>query len=99
MTLISQLINIILFKHITDYETAKAMWNIFKQIFKKSGNSFIISLIFQFEEIKQTNYSDLFIFINEINALIEKLEKQDIKKIELKKIIKFMAGLNNFFVN
>ena len=75
MTLISQLVDIVLFKYITDCDTAKIMWNIFKQMFKESDNSFIISLIFQFEKIKQINYLNLFIFINEFNTLIEKLEK------------------------
>ena len=58
-----------------------------------------MSLIFQFEKIKQTNYLDLLTFINEFNILIERLKKQNIKKTELEKIIKFMTGLDNSFVN
>ena len=68
-------------------------------MFKESGNSFIMSLIFQFEKIKQTHYPDLLTFINEFNTLIGKLEKQDIKKTEFEKIIKFIIGLNNSFAN
>jgi hypothetical protein len=99
MALISQLVDIALLKHIADCETAKAMWDIFEQMFKESGNSFIMSLILQFEEINQTNYPDLLTFTNEFNALIERLEKQGIKKTELEKTMKFMAGLDDSFAN
>ena len=42
-------------------------------MFKETGNSYIISLIFQLEEIKQANYLDLLTYTNEFSALIKKL--------------------------
>jgi len=99
MALISQLVDTTLLKHIADCETVKAMWDILEHMFKESGNSYTMLLILQLEEIKQANYPDLLTYTNEFSALIEKLKKQNIKRIELEKTMKFMAGLDDSFDN